>query len=170
MTPAPADAGSTGAGADRARVLRAIAYYKFVKAALLVAAGLGALKLLQPRMAIVLGSWASDLGATRVHRIVVRLVSWLGGVHPRRLEAIAIGAFLFAALFLTEGVGLWLGRRWAQYLTVIATTLLVPPEVFQLVRHATLPRAAVLVLNLAVVALLVQHLRRHGARGGGPAV
>lgn len=168
-TPAPEPGPGAAARprSERAGVLRLIAWYKFAKATLLVAVGLGALKLLQPSVAIELDSWAADLGASRERRLVVRLVSWLGGVHPHRLEAIAIGAFFFAALFLTEGVGLWMGKRWAQYLTVIATTLFVPFEIFQIARHATLPRAATLVLNLAVVALLVHHLRRQQAAAGG---
>ena len=162
----PPDGGAKpSASGGRAGVLRAIAWYKFVKTALLVAVGLGALKLLEPRMAIVLDSWAADLGASRERRLLVRLVTLLGGLHPRRLEAVAIGAFAFAALFLTEGVGLWLGKRWAQYLTLIATTLFVPLEIFALGRRVTPPRFAALVLNLAVVALLVRHLRRHRAAG-----
>jgi len=166
----PAGEGGGAAAPLPSRVLRAIAYYKFAKVALLTAVGLGALKLLQPRMAIVMDNWASAIGTSRERRLVVGLLSWVGGMHPHRLEAIAIGAFVFAALFLVEGVGLWLGRRWAQYLTVIATTLFVPIEVFQLARHVTWVRAAALLLNLAIVALLVQHLRRHRIRGGTGAV
>ena len=162
----PADGGATpAAGGGRAGVLRAIAWYKFAKTALLVAVGLGALKLLEPRMAVVLDSWAADLGASRERRLLVRVVTLFGGLHPHRLEAVAIGAFAFAALFLTEGVGLWLGKRWAQYLTLIATTLFVPLEIYSLGRHVTPPRFAALVLNLAVVALLVRHLRRHRIAG-----
>lgn len=167
--PPPGGGAAPPSGGERAGVLRAIAWYKFAKVTLLVAVGLGALKLLQPKMAIVLDSWAADLGASRERRAVVRLVSLIGGVHPHRLEAIAIGAFLFAALFLTEGVGLWLGKRWAQYLTLIATTLFVPLEVYSLARHVTPPRFATLVLNLAVVALLLLHLRRHRAGGAAAA-
>ena len=82
---------------------------------------------------------------------------------PERLEALGIGAFLYAALFTTEGIGLWLGKRWAEYLTVIATGSFVPFEVYELARRPGLPRVAALVLNLAVVAYLIHHLRRRRA-------
>jgi len=58
-----------------------------------------------------------------------------------------------------EGVGLWLSKRWAAYLTVIATALLVPVEVYALARHISVPRVATLIVNLAVVVYLIRHLR-----------
>lgn len=147
-----------------ARVLRVIACYKFTKAVLLTATGLGALKLLDPRTLPVLEGWATALAARRARRALVHGISWLSGLHARRLDALAVGAFLFAALFLAEGVGLWLGKRWALYLTVIATTLFVPFEALQLVRGASLTRAVVLLLNVALVAFLVSHLPSHSTR------
>jgi len=144
-------------------MLRLIALYKFAKTLLLTAVGLGALKLLQPSTTARIDQWAADLAARHERHAVVRALAWASGLHPRRLEAIAIGAFLFAALFLVEGTGLWLGRRWAQYLTVVATMLFIPYEIFGLAVAATLSRATVLVLNVGIVVLLVYHLRRHPA-------
>jgi uncharacterized membrane protein (DUF2068 family) len=43
------------------------------------------------------------------------------GLLPSRLVVLALGAFLYAGLFTTEGLGLWLGLRWAEYLTIVAT-------------------------------------------------
>ena len=59
-----------------------------------------------------------------------------------------------------EGVGLWQRRRWAEYLTVVATSLLVPLEVYELVHHATLLKVGGLVVNLLIVAYLIHVLRR----------
>jgi len=36
---------------------------------------------------------------------------------------------------LTEGVGLALRKRWAEYLTIIATSSLIPLEVYELIQH-----------------------------------
>lgn len=144
-------------------MLRVIAVYKFAKTALLTTAGLGALKLLQPATAARVDTWGAELAARHERRLVVRGLAWVSGLHPHRLEAIAIGAFLFAALFLVEGVGLWVGKRWAQYLTVVATMVFLPYEIYQLSRLATATRAAVLLLNLGIVILLIVHLRRHPA-------
>ena len=60
---------------------------------------------------------------------------------------------------MIEGIGLWHEARWAEYLTVVASSLLVPIEVYELVQKLTVPRAAALVVNLAAVAYLVWRLR-----------
>src|SRR5438874_810945 len=78
----------------------------------------------------------------------------------RRREAHGVGAYPCALLFTIEGVGLWGGRRWAEYLTVMATLSLVPLELFELLRAVTPARAAALVANLAVVAYLIGRMRR----------
>jgi uncharacterized membrane protein (DUF2068 family) len=150
------------------RLVRVIAVYKFAKTTLLTAVGLGALRLLQPKVLAVLDAWAATLAARHERRLVVRLISWVSGLHPHRLEAFAVGAFVFAALFLTEGVGLWLGKRWGGYLTVVATTLFVPLEVVQLARVVTPAHVVTLLLNLAIVVLLVDYLRRHPPHGMAP--
>jgi uncharacterized membrane protein (DUF2068 family) len=50
----------------------------------------------------------------------------------RIIGSVAIG---YGVLELVEGVGLWLDQLWAEYLTVIATSLLVPFELYELVLH-----------------------------------
>lgn len=71
-----------------------------------------------------------------------------------------MGAFLCAGLFATEGLGLWLGLRWAEYLTAIATASFLPLEVLGILHRLDLLRLGALVLNIAVVAYLVCRLRR----------
>jgi uncharacterized membrane protein (DUF2068 family) len=93
-------------------------------------------------------------------RAVQQLVALASGLTPRQLQALGIAAFLLASLFTTEGLGLWLGKRWAEWLTVIATLSFVPLEVFEVARRASLAPFSVLTLNLAVVVYLIYHLRR----------
>ena len=161
---APAPLGTPGESAVPApapdRALRFIAAYKFCKAALLVAIGLGSLRLLNPEVAAWADRWAAALALRHDRRLLGQLIAMVAGLSPHRLEALALGAFTIALLFITEGVGLWMGKRWAEYLTVIATTLFVPVEIFQLVRLVTATRLAALVINLVVVAFLVYRLRR----------
>ena len=142
--------------------LRAIAVYKFCKALLLVIVALGALQLSHPEVAARVQRWVEAFAASPDRRAVQHILASITGLSPQRLELVAIGAVLYTVLFTVEGVGLWLGKRWAAYLTVIATSLFVPVEVFALARHVSAPRAAALVVNLAVVAYLVHHLRTGG--------
>lgn len=139
--------------------LRAIAVYKFCKALLLVIVALGALQLSHPEVAARVQRWVEAFAASSDRRAVQHVLGFITGLSPQRLELVAIGAVLYTVLFTVEGAGLWLGKRWAAYLTVIATSTFVPVEVFALARHVSAPRAAALVVNLAVVAYLVHHLR-----------
>ena len=146
------------------RALRVIAAYKFLKAALTLAFAFGTLRLLRPEVAAWVERWATELSLRHDRRLLGQFISMISGLSNRRLHQLAVGVFALALLFVTEGVGLWLGKRWAEFLTVIATTLFVPFEIVQLVRQVTMPRAAALVVNLAVVAFLLYRLRWSAAR------
>ena len=68
----------------------------------------------------------------------------------------------YGLLESVEGVGLWLDKLWAEYLTVIATSSLLAPELelYELARKPTLLKAAGIAVNLAIVAYLARTLRR----------
>jgi uncharacterized membrane protein (DUF2068 family) len=146
-------------GHRRDRGLAVIAIFKLVKVVLLIAVGSGALELVHvgvttgARYAIAMLTPGID------RRLTQRLLAYVSGLTPVRLEALGIGAYLYAALFAVEGVGLWRERRWAEYLTVIATASFVPVEMYELVRHFTLVRLSALVINVAMVAYLLRRLR-----------
>ena len=63
-------------------------------------------------------------------------------------------------LELVEGTGLWLDKLWAEYLTVIATALLLPLELYELVRKPTALKAGGIAVNVAIVVYLILVLRR----------
>jgi uncharacterized membrane protein (DUF2068 family) len=75
----------------------------------------------------------------------------------------------FAAVLALEAVGLWFARRWAEYLTFIETSILVPFEVYELVHRLSALKILTLIINLAVVAYLLVSKRLFGIRGGGVA-
>jgi uncharacterized membrane protein (DUF2068 family) len=76
------------------------------------------------------------------------------------------GLTLYALLQLVEAFGLWRGRRWAEYLTVVATTLFVPLELYELINHPTVFKGVLLFLNLVAVGYLLWKGRLFGIRGG----
>jgi len=88
------------------------------------------------------------------------LLAKLSMVDDRRLKQLSVGTFFYSAIFLTEGIGLALGKRWAEYLTIVTTASLLPLEVYELAKHASVGKGVVLVINLAVVAYLIRELRR----------
>jgi uncharacterized membrane protein (DUF2068 family) len=156
---------SVGATSDRAeaekqdRGLRLVALFKFFKATLLILVCLGALQLLDPDISANVQRWAAAFATSTDRRYLEQLLTRVVGLSPARLELVALGAFLYAGLFTVEGVGLWLKRRWAEYLTVIATASFLPLETLEVARHVTLPRVTALMANLLVVAYLIYRLR-----------
>jgi len=99
------------------------------------------------------------LGADRsfITSLLLRAVEWIGFFNHRTL--LAIGLIGYALLEGTEGIGLAMRRRWAEYLTVIATGLLIPYEVYELIHRATLFKIGALLVNLAVVGYLAWRKR-----------
>ena len=93
---------------------------------------------------------------------VERLVTLQSGT----LRVVALIAAAYAVLEGLEAVGLWLMRRWAEYLTFVATTLLLPLEVYELTKHISTFKIAALLVNLAIVVYLLFAKRLFGLRGG----
>jgi uncharacterized membrane protein (DUF2068 family) len=144
-------------------VVRTIAVFKLVKALLLIGVGLGSLNLLNPTTADAADRWASGLAWRLGPRAASAVQERLSSLQPSQLKLVGIVAFLYAALFAVEGVGLWMSKRWAEYLTIIATSSFVPFEVYELIRHASWQRGATLGINLLVVGYLVWKVRRRAA-------
>jgi uncharacterized membrane protein (DUF2068 family) len=147
--------------------LRLIAVFKFFKAVLFLAVVAGAFQLLTPEAAERAQRWIEGV-TLRVDRRWARdVIALISGLRGNRLGMVAVGAFLYAALFTTEGVGLWMGERWAEYLTVIATLSFVPFEVYELIHKQSAPRILALIINLAVVAYLIYRLRHDDRSAAG---
>ena len=142
--PAPAQPPGT-------RALRALAIFQFCKAVLLIGVGLGAFQLVDPVFVKRAERWVATFGTGWIDRETAQLaLAKVTGLSDRRLQTLGAGAFLFASLFTVEGIGLWLGRRWAELLTVIATSSLIPLEIYELTQRVTLGRVSALILNVAL--------------------
>lgn len=146
-------------------LLRLIALFKLCKATILVAVGLGALHLTHDANAVdALTHLAARLGLAPGGRYLDHALARFANLPPREFRELGIGSFIYAALFLTEGLGLWLTRPWAEWFTAIITGSLVPLEIFEICRHPTVAKVIVLLLNAAVVLYLVLRIRREHAR------
>jgi uncharacterized membrane protein (DUF2068 family) len=137
-----------------------IAVFKLVKGLLLVAVGVGALKMLHRDLALAVTHWVDILRADPDNRYIHRLVEKAFSVSPKQLKELSVGTFFYASLLLTEGIGLLLRKHWAEYFTVITTTALLPLEIYELSRRFTFTRVGVLAVNVAIVLYLVRRLRK----------
>jgi len=152
------------------RLIRLIALERLIRGVLLLVAG-----------GYLVTHLGSDLGriADRLmraveldpHRPFLRhLIAKLHRLHAGTVLITGIAALLYGVLEVVEGVGLWIDALWAEYLTVTATSLLIPLEVYELVRKPSVLKAAGIVVNLVIVAYLARRLRRRvtGADDEGP--
>jgi uncharacterized membrane protein (DUF2068 family) len=96
-------------------------------------------------------------------------LSKLFALSSTKLYLAGFGLALFTGVLACEGVGLWLAKRWAEYLTFIETSAFVPFEIFELSHSVSALKVLALVINLAVVIYLLVRKRLFGIRGGAKA-
>jgi uncharacterized membrane protein (DUF2068 family) len=145
------------------RLLRLIAVFKFLKAAMLIALGVGAFRLLHKDVGDVVEHWAGALKIDPANRFADAVLAKASNLNALQIKKLGLGSFLYATLFLAEGTGLWLQKRWGEWLTVIITSSLVPVEIYEIYRHPSAVKAAVLVINLGIVGYLIYRIRSKDA-------
>ncbi len=148
------------------RGLRWIAAFKLLKGFALLAVGIGALRLLHKDVAAIVEHWINIFRVEPHNHFMNSLLVKLAKLYERQLKELSIGTFLYSGIFLTEGAGLALRKRWAEYFTIITTSSLLPLEVYELAEHASIGKGLALLINLAVVAYLIFELRRYPAPHG----
>jgi uncharacterized membrane protein (DUF2068 family) len=99
------------------------------------------------------------LGVDPGSRYVNQALERLTNAPPNKIRELGIGSFFYAGLFCTEGIGLWMLKRWAEWFTVIITSSLIPLELYELYRHPTVIKAVVTIVNLAIVMYLIHRIR-----------
>jgi uncharacterized membrane protein (DUF2068 family) len=136
-----------------------IALFKLLKAALLIAVGVGALKLLHKDVAGAIEHWVELLRLDPNNHYIDIALEKASNLTPDKIKQLGLGSMIYAGLFLTEGIGLWLEKRWAEWLTIIITSSLIPFEIYEIYRHTTAIKIAVLLINVAIVAYLFYRIR-----------
>ena len=108
-----------------------------------------------------------DLGFNVSHSRLLRLINESFAFDSRWLTMLAIGLALYALIELVESIGLWQGQRWGEYFAMVATSIFLPLEVWDLTRgHITWLKVGALAINLLLVIYLVWTRRLFGVRGG----
>lgn len=137
-----------------------IAIFKLVKGLVLLAIGIGALSLLHENAAAGVTRWITALRVDPKNHFIHMAIKKLWSVDDTKLVEISAGTFFYAALMLTEGVGLGLHKKWAEYFTVFATGSFIPLEVYELAQDFSITKLLVIALNVSVVVYLVLGLRK----------
>src|SRR4051812_6017335 len=149
----PSDGGDGG-------LLPWIAAERAFRGLVLVAIGIVLISHAQSDWGRVIGDVVRKLGLDPSRNGIRRVVSEAHALSPRKLVAYGIVAIGYGLLEGVEGWGLFRRRRWAEYLTVVATALLFVPEIWELVKRPTPLKIGGIVVNALVVAYLIHRLRR----------
>jgi uncharacterized membrane protein (DUF2068 family) len=147
-------------GPKRSLTLTLIALFKLAKGVLLLIVGIGALKLLHRDVAQAVGHWVDILRVDPDNRYIHRLLARALLITPAQLKATSAGTFIYAALLLTEGIGLLMLKGWAEYFTIITTAGLIPLEIYELTRRVTTAKMVILAINIAIVLYLIARVRQ----------
>jgi uncharacterized membrane protein (DUF2068 family) len=158
------DRGASAAKRNRRQsngtLLRVIAIFKFLKAGSLIVLSVGVFRSMmhhdiEARVEHWVRAMHLDPGNRHIEMFLVRV----SHLTPEQVTKLGLVGLLYAGLFLVEGTGLWLQRRWGEWVTVVITGLLVPLEVYEIFRHPNVLKIVVLVVNVAVVGYLVYRIR-----------
>jgi uncharacterized membrane protein (DUF2068 family) len=156
-------------------ILRVFAVERFLRFLLLGAAAYGVWRFKYDQAGIeraynndlpAIRALYQDLGFDVNHSRLLGLIQHSFMLTPRTLTYLAIGLAAYALIELVESVGLWLGRRWGEYFAMVATSIFLPYEIYDLTVKITWLRAGALVINLLLVIYLVWTKRLFGVRGG----
>jgi uncharacterized membrane protein (DUF2068 family) len=146
----------------RNRWLILIAAFKLAQALLFIAIGVGALRLLHKDVGDLLTKLAEHLRFNSEPRFVNFILEKAPLVDDHMLRRIGAVVFIYAALDLIEGTGLYLEKVWAEYLTLAITASFLPWEVFEVLRRVTWIRGGLLVVNALVVFYLLKVVIERG--------
>ncbi len=149
------------------RLIRLIAVFKLLKAALLIAVGMSALHLVHKDVASVAEHLVTMFGLDPGNHYVGKALQKVSDLTPNKIKGLGVVSFIYAGLFLTEGIGLWLVKRWGEWFSVIITSSLIPVEVYEIFRHPSAIKGLVLIINIAVVGYLLYRIRHEGAGAAG---
>jgi uncharacterized membrane protein (DUF2068 family) len=148
--------------ADSDPLLRLIAFFKLIKAVLFFAVGIGVLRLFHQDVGQRLGHLLDHLHVDSENRYARELITEVGKITNTDLKLVGLSAiaFFYSALFGTEGTGLYLRKRWAEWFVVIVTGSLLPLEIFEIVHKVSALKIIVTLGNLLILGYLIVVIRR----------
>ncbi len=139
--------------------VRVIAIFKLVKCVLFICSALAISRIVHLGVDDAVAGWLAVLHIDPQSHWLHWLLAKASGVSHDTFRLVAAGSFLYAAIYLIEGIGLWLDRPWAEWLTIVGSLCLVPLEIYEIYERVTPIRIGILVINLVIVAFLIHHVR-----------
>ena len=158
--------------------MRALAIERAFRSAIFLLVAAGVLKVRGSRERLqhaldqdlpLLKPLANQIGWDPEHSKLVQHIAHAFALSSSTLQWIAVGLAAYALIELIEAVGLWLMKRWGEYFAVIATSVFLPLEIYELTEKITAMRLIALLVNIVAVIWLLWSKRLFGLNGGGAA-
>jgi uncharacterized membrane protein (DUF2068 family) len=140
-----------------------IAGYKLLKSAGMLALAIGSLQYAHGDLLPLLRRGVAYFDLDPHGRFIAAIGDRLMELTSTRFQFVRGALFFYFVLFAIEGVGLLLEKVWAEWLTVLATALLLPPAGYELVLYPTLSRFIFVQFNIGLIGYLLWRLRRDAA-------
>lgn len=137
--------------------LRVIIVWKTIKGGFLVLLGIAAILLRHSDLHDLAEGAVDWLGLDPASPRIASLLDSLTSMTPNRITMVGLGAFVVAIVMFVEAWGLHRRRTWAEWLTVIMTSALIPLEIYHLVHNPSVGKVLTLVANVAIVIYLLRH-------------
>jgi len=140
--------------------LRSIAIYKLIKAIIFIALGFGLIRLMHHDVAEFLRVYVIEpLHYNPDQRFFRGILEKASELTANRIGLMSFAAFFSAAIFATEGIGLYLRKHWAEYVVVISTGLPLPIEFWEIYHKLAWWKLGVVVGNLLIIIYLIHRLQ-----------
>src|SRR2546423_4085730 len=114
--------------------LLVLALFKWFKGFVLVLVGVGFVKLLHDDIEADLQALVDALRVDPDNHYLGALLAKLSLLDDKKIEALSGLTFAYSALFVVEGTGLFFEKRWAEYLTIVATVSFIPVEIYEILK------------------------------------
>jgi len=144
-----------------------IAAFKLGQALLFIAAGVSVLRLMHHDLPDLVLRWAHHMHFSPESHFVDFILDRVSIVDDKLLRRFGIGLFAYAAIGLTEGIGLYLEKTWAEFMTLLITASFLPWEVYEVFKRVTLVHSGLLVVNFLVLLYLLKVVVERGERQRG---
>jgi uncharacterized membrane protein (DUF2068 family) len=156
-------------------ILRALAIERWVRGVIIALLGIGVFRLKTTQVSLQqlfdrdvksLKPFFDQIHFTVRDSSTVDAIEKVLNAKPSTLNLIAAGLLAYGAIQIVEGIGLWSLKRWGEYVAMVATTLFVPLEIYEIYEKVSWLKVTVLVINIAAVFYLLLSKRLFGVRGG----
>jgi uncharacterized membrane protein (DUF2068 family) len=156
-------------------VLRLLAVERLVKGTVVLVAAYGVYRFRSHQDAVerafredlpLLRPFADKIGWNLDESTIVHTLRAAIEARSNTLLWVIIGLLVYGGSLLVEGVGLWVLKRWGEYFAVLATSVGLPVEIYELTEKITWLRVGAFVINVAAVVYISFAKRLFGLRGG----